>query len=116
MLLLFAAGQTKSLQQNVCQVRLYLGLAMATRQPVGIVRNRAFTLIEMLVVIAIIGILASMLLPAVARAKQAGHKIKCVSQLKQLAYALQMYADEHDGEYPPRRSAPNSWVYTLKPY
>jgi prepilin-type N-terminal cleavage/methylation domain-containing protein/prepilin-type processing-associated H-X9-DG protein len=79
-------------------------------------RNRAFTLIELLVVIAIIGILASLLLPAVVRAKQAAHKIRCVSQLRQLAFALQMYADEHDGEYPARRMSPNSWVYTMKPY
>jgi prepilin-type N-terminal cleavage/methylation domain-containing protein/prepilin-type processing-associated H-X9-DG protein len=76
----------------------------------------AFTLIELLVVIGIIGILASLLLPAVARAKQAAHKIKCVSQLRQLAFALQMYADEHDAELPPRRRSPDHWVFTLKPY
>ena len=85
------------------------------KQPVKL-RRRAFTLIELLVVIAIIGILSSILLPALVRAKQAAHKIKCVSQMRQLAFALQMYADEHDGEYPPRRSSPNHWVFTLKPY
>jgi prepilin-type N-terminal cleavage/methylation domain-containing protein/prepilin-type processing-associated H-X9-DG protein len=77
---------------------------------------KGFTLIELLVVIAIIGILASILLPSLARAKQAAHKIKCLSQMRQLGFALQMYADEHDGEYPPRQFSPNSWVFTLKPY
>lgn len=89
---------------------------MAKKLSVDTAGHRAFTLIELLVVIAIIGILASLLLPAVARAKGAAHKIKCVSQLRQLAFALQMYADEHDGEFPARRMSPNSWVYTMKPY
>src|SRR5687768_17520188 len=111
MLLLFRAAKTESLQQTVSQVRLYFGLAMAKRHPVGAVGYRAFTLIELLVVIAIIGILASLLLPAVARAKGAAHKIKCISQLRQLAFAQQMYADEHDGEFPPRRMSPNNWVF-----
>lgn len=79
-------------------------------------RQRAFTLIELLVVIAIIGILASLLLPSLARAKQSAHRIKCLSQLRQMGFALQMYADENDAEYPPRRGGTNSWVYTLKPY
>src|SRR5687768_7140256 len=91
-------------------------MGMMKQQKNGSRALRAFTLIELLVVIAIIGILASLLLPAVVRAKQAAHKIKCVSQLRQLAFALQMYADEHDGEYPARRSSPNHWVFTLKPY
>jgi len=74
---------------------------------------RAFTLVEILVVIAIIAILAALLLPALATAKAKGLRVGCFSNLKQLALSAQMYAADNDGklaENLPERQGTNSWV------
>jgi prepilin-type N-terminal cleavage/methylation domain-containing protein/prepilin-type processing-associated H-X9-DG protein len=63
-------------------------------------RTRGFTLIELLVVIAIIGILAAMLFPVFARAREAARKIQCLSNVKNIAMAVQMYISDYD-RFPP---------------
>jgi len=60
-------------------------------------RRRGFTLIELLVVIAIIGILAAMVFPVFARARESARKAVCLSNVKNIALAVQMYlADNND--------------------
>lgn len=62
-------------------------------------RNRAsaLTLIEMLVVIAVLAVLIGVLVPTLARGKTSAHRIRCVSNLRQLGIAGQMYWDDHGG-------------------
>jgi len=60
----------------------------------------AFTLVEMLVTIAIIGILAAMILPALGRAKEGGRSTFCQGNLHQIGVALQMYVGENRNRLP----------------
>ncbi len=60
----------------------------------------AFTLIELLVVIAIIAILAALLLPSLNQAREKGRSIACVSNLKNINVAMQVYTDTYGGCYP----------------
>ncbi len=66
----------------------------ATKGPGG---RRGFTLVELLVVLAIVSVLAGMLLPALARTRRAAGGIRCVSNLRQYAVAAQLYWDDHGG-------------------
>ncbi len=62
---------------------------------------RGFSLIELLVVTAIITLLASLLLPALGRAKQRGRSVACLSNLRQMDVAAQAYVADNDNTYPP---------------
>lgn len=63
--------------------------------------HRGFTLVELLVVIGIVALLISILLPAMNKARQAAMAVNCASNQRQLLVGLRMYAEEHDGWFPP---------------
>ena len=63
-------------------------------------KRKAFTLIELLVVIAIIAILAAILFPVFSQAKDAAKKTKSISNMKQIALASLMYANDYDDTLP----------------
>jgi prepilin-type N-terminal cleavage/methylation domain-containing protein/prepilin-type processing-associated H-X9-DG protein len=72
--------------------------------------RKAFTLIELLVVISIIGILMSLLMPAISRAKMKALDTKCISNLKQIGIALTMYAEENNSKLPFAERRPSTPV------
>ncbi len=65
-----------------------------------LLKKRGFTLIELLVVIAIIAILAAILFPVFSRARMRANTVRCISNLKQLGLAFQMYRDDNAGRMP----------------
>jgi len=62
--------------------------------------NHGFTLIELMVVIAIIGILAGLLLPVLGRGKRAARATACLSNLRQLGIALELYVQDNEQRLP----------------
>ncbi len=82
--------------------------------------ERAFSLVELLVVIAVIAILAALLLPVISLAEKRGDQTSCLNNLRQLQVAWRMYLDENNDSLPlndsvisiysPYWSTSNSWV------
>jgi prepilin-type N-terminal cleavage/methylation domain-containing protein/prepilin-type processing-associated H-X9-DG protein len=73
--------------------------------------RKAFTLIELLVVIAIIAILAAILFPVFAQAREKARQTSCLSNMKQLATAIQMYTQDYDEVLP--YACPDHWWGTI---
>ena len=67
--------------------------------------SRGFTLIEMLVVIAIISILAAFMFPALSKARKMAQRSSCMANLKQIGYAMKMYLADHNNLFPPVTTA-----------
>ncbi|MFA7345650.1 MAG: prepilin-type N-terminal cleavage/methylation domain-containing protein [Terrimicrobiaceae bacterium] len=70
-----------------------------------------FTLIEILVVVAIIGILSSMMLPKIAKIQERAQSVACVNNLRQIGIGVLSYVGEHDNEYPVVEPDPQNPVY-----
>lgn len=92
--------------------------------------KRGFTLVELLIVVSIIGLLIALLLPALSRARETGRRGVCLSNMKQIGYGLQFYAQDfrsfvpREGHYFERpaptwsRRPPSSvpWAFAFRPY
>jgi prepilin-type N-terminal cleavage/methylation domain-containing protein/prepilin-type processing-associated H-X9-DG protein len=78
-------------------------------------RHRAFTLVELLVVVAIVVVLVALLLPVLGRAREQARRVACASNLRQLATAFAMYYEDHRQAYPGAAhndsGRPDDWIY-----
>lgn len=90
-------------------------------------KRRAFTLIEILVVLAIIALLAALIFPTLSRVRENGRAISCASNLKQIGLALMQYSDDYEGFHPVAGAAigwdatdsvtgNNSWMQQMQAY
>ena len=75
------------------------------RNPMTSKRRIRFTLIELLVVISIIAILAGMLLPALALAREKARRASCASNLRNIGMSMRLYAQSFDDYFPPEDNA-----------
>ncbi len=91
----------------------------SARKPVVQTHGDAFTMIELLVVVAIIAILAGMLLPAMARSRESGRSTVCRNNMRQITVGLLMYSEDNNDYYPwaggVDRNLPPDWVFGGQP-
>lgn len=87
----------------------------------GLLVRRGFTLIEVLIVVAIISLLAAVLLPVFAQARERARQTSCVSNARQLSLGILMYAQDYDETLPPvayedAAGDDEQWMELIEPY
>lgn len=71
-------------------------------------RSKAFTLLEIIIVVGIIGLLIAILLPAIEKAREQAIQLKCANNLRTIGQALAIYANENHGNFPRTRYVPDA--------
>ena len=76
-------------------------------------KRKAFTLVELLVVIGIIATLIAILMPALGRARESTQRLSCLSNMRQLGMAMMMYVQDNKGKFPAAGVGPmpEDWIY-----
>lgn len=87
--------------------------------------GRGFTLVELLVTVALIGVLIAIAVPVTSNGLMAANRAQCASNLRQIGTGLMLYAADHDGQLPPTthstaalgaKGRRESWIYQLDGY
>jgi prepilin-type N-terminal cleavage/methylation domain-containing protein len=78
--------------------------------------RRAFGLVELIVVIAILTVLLSVLVPVVAKVRSSSRAVQCMSSLRGIGSAFQAYANANNGRLPDPGFADKSWEQMIRPY
>ena len=79
-------------------------------------RHKAFTLLEVIVVVLFLAVVAAVLFPVFARPREISHRPSCQSNLKQLGLGFVQYVQDYDEKFPPVSNANGGWVDLVFPY
>lgn len=89
-------------------------------------KSKGFSLVELLVVIAVIGMLVGLLLPAIQSSRESARTAQCASNLRQVGLAINQFCDTHRGRWPETTHTvepdpvtfkyDKAWIYTIAPY